>query len=321
MKVEEVKKLPPKERFFYWVKERYQIYLNRAKGLTKPWTDDKILQSYFFTTPYRELDKTTVWFRESVRDRLKNSIEVLLAVIIFRWFNYIPTGEILSRNYGDVSGSKEEPVDCLKYSLLVNWRPEVVLRRLGKIREEGEKIFTGAYMITVNGKEKKLEGIVRRITNVWEDRKNLIDSFLNPKKRRGEYLSLEEAHKALLKYDGLGGFMAYEIVCDLRYTYLLDNARDKMTWCNPGPGCVRGLCRVLGIDFEKGRNGGAPPLPKNWLGEMRKLLDEANTRKDLLHMPRFELREIEHTCCECDKFERLLWNDGRAKRRYNGRTE
>jgi hypothetical protein len=78
MKIEEVKKLHPRERFFYWVKERFLIYEKRNRGEKKPWTNDTVLQNYFFTMPYRELDKTTIWFRNNVRDRLRNSIEVLL---------------------------------------------------------------------------------------------------------------------------------------------------------------------------------------------------------------------------------------------------
>jgi hypothetical protein len=33
---------------------------------------------------------------------------------------------------------------------------------------------------------------------------------------------------------------------------------------------------------------------------------------------KFEMREVEHNLCEWDKAERLLWGDGRSKRRYNG---
>ena len=42
-----------------------------------------------------------------------------------------------------------------------------------------------------------------------------------------------------------GGFHSYEIVTDLRHTYLLENASDINLWANIGPGCRRGLARII----------------------------------------------------------------------------
>jgi hypothetical protein len=51
MKIERVAKLSPESRFLYWIKERHAIYLRREAGEEKPWTDDEMLQRYFFTNP------------------------------------------------------------------------------------------------------------------------------------------------------------------------------------------------------------------------------------------------------------------------------
>lgn len=303
MKIEQVKKLTtPLDRFMYWIYERHQVYLRRKVGKTAPWTDDEILQRCFFTNPYRENDKTTVWFRENIREPLRNDPRVLIATVIFRWFNYIPTGELLW-NYGrDVDG-------CM--DLLTGWNPKLVLEELGRVRERGEQVFTGAYMINSPGGEPKLEAIVRRINNVWEDRHALVRGLCS------EQLTLEQAHNCLTQYDGMGGFMAYEVVTDLRHTYLLENAPDIMTWCNPGPGCIRGLYRLSGEEWKsKGNNSTSPPRPKDWLDRMKNLLEICNRR--VVRMPKFEMREVEHSLCEWDKYERLLWADGRSKRMFRG---
>ncbi len=298
MKTADVKKLPPLERFLYWVRERHQIYLRRRAGKPKPWTDDEVLQSYFFTNPYRENDKVTQVFRKTVRDPLRNDPRVLFATVAWRWFNYPPTGDLLHRS-----------------GLLTEWDPDRCLAVLRPVRDGSGQLFTGAFMINSPGGEPKLEAIVRRITNVWDANDALTDDF-----RRGAYegkLTMEAAHDALTEFDGLGGFMAYEIVCDLRHTAYLEAAPDKLTWCNPGPGCSRGLNRILGIDFPKGNNASSPPLPSDWLNEVRGLL--GTMQKRLQKMPLFELREVEHSLCEWDKYERMLWGDGRAKRTYPGR--
>ena len=105
------------------------------------------------------------------------------------------------------------------------------------------RVFPLPELINSPGGEPKLEAICRRISNVRNRRDALV-------RRARDWVRLAEAHSDLLRSDGLGGFMAYEIACDLRYTKMLEYASDKMVWSNPGPGAVRGLYRVLGDSVE-----------------------------------------------------------------------
>lgn len=295
MRIERVKNLSPLNRFLYWIKERHDIYLRRLEGRPKPWTDDEILQRFFFTNPYRENDKVTAWFRETIREPLRDRPSVLFATVAFRWFNLPETGKIL-----------------WDLGLLTEWDTKRVLDVLRPIRDRGGKIFTGAFMINSPGGEPKLEAICRRIENVYKEEAELIRIF----NEHEPSPTMEEAHKVLTQFDGLGGFMAYEIVCDLRYTYLLENAPDKMTWCNPGPGAIRGLYRIAGEEIKNKSNSTSPPLPKDWNERMARLLEV--TQRRLSDMHPFEMREIEHSLCEYDKYSRALSGDGRMKRTYRG---
>lgn len=281
MIVNQVSNLSPLDRFLYWIKERHNIYLRRKAGKPKPWTDDEVLQSYFFTNPYREHDKTTVWFRENIRDPLRDKPEVLMASIIFRWFNFIPTGELLYSK-----------------GLLTKWRCEIAK---GLLRNRG-KIFTGAYVIQ-SSRGRKSDVVCDRISAVWNDLKNLTSDIQ-------DCHTMQSAHQRFLRYTGLGGtgFMAYEIVCDLRHTYLLEDARDRLMWSNPGPGAKRGLNRLL-------LRGLSEPV-EDYPEQSQRLL--RITQKKLAKMPEFEMREIEHSLCEYDKYERALTNQGRLKRKYEG---
>lgn len=306
MRTAEVKKLSTIDRFLYWIEERHSIHLRRQAGKSKPWTDDEILQNYFFTNPYRENDKVTRWFKEIVRDPLRDRVEVVMATIIFRWFNYIPTGELLW-HYGD---GREGVGD-----LLTNWNKKIALKILGDVRAKGGQVFTGAYIINSPAGVPKLEATCDRIDVVWNDREQLYAFFEDDRNWRGGR-TLAKAHKALLRYPGMGGFMCYEVVCDLRYTAFLENAVDKLTWCNPGPGAIRGICRVYDIPFTKGKNNASPPKIEGWNEKTQELLTLVS--ETLTGMPSFEMREIEHSLCEFDKYERLLWQDGRPKRKYNG---
>lgn len=290
MKIVKVKKLKPLERFLYWIQERHKIYERREAGEKKPWTDDEVLQSYFFTNPYRENDKVTKWFRKNVREPLKNKDEVLFATVAFRWFNYIPTGEILLEN-----------------DYLLDWDEKLVRKAL-KQANKNEPVFTGAFMIPAVPGSNKIEHVCKCLRPVWKDRKDLALEIRKSK-------SLQDSHKLLCQYPYLGKFMSYEVVTDLRHTRLLNKAVDIMTWANPGPGCARGLARLVG-EMPVGKNSAMMKLPKDWLHTMQSLLEVTNMR--LNHMPIFEMREIEHSLCEWDKYERALWQDGRMKRTYQG---
>ena len=292
MKIADVKKLSPMERMLYWIQERHQIHLRRQSGQSKPWTDDEVMQSYFFTNPYRENDKTTVWFREQVREPLRNKLSVLMATIIFRWFNYIPTGELLLEN-----------------NLLEQWDSKSATNILQAFAHRHGKVFTGAYVVNAkHGKRDtphrtKIDVVCERIDAVWADRKTL----LRDAKQWG---TLEQAQRRLRVYSGLdgGGFAAYEIVSDLRHTALLEHASDINTWSNPGAGAVRGINRLL----QRPQN----PRVTDWDVQSQRILKYM--QQYLHNMPKFEMREVEHSLCEFFKYEKALFGLGRLKRRYKG---
>ena len=293
MLTKNVKNLDPISRFRYWIIERHKIYLKKEAGEKKPWTDDTILQNYRFTNPYRENDKTTVWFRDNIRGPMKDDVKVVFATICFRWFNLIRTGEVLKDT-----------------GLLEDWDTLHARTILKKLNGSGP-IFTGAYMIQSPGGKTKLESITYRIGKVWEDRHRLT-------RAARQWKTLQQAHIDLLGYDGLGGFMAYEIVTDLRHTIALRAATDKMDWSNPGPGCIRGLYWMEGAPPPGKNNSSSPPRPKNWHSNMKDLLEISNDFLLEENMPQFEMHEVEMVLCEFDKYNRLLFETGRSKRLYQG---
>lgn len=313
MLLSEVAKLEPLGRFLYWIKERHRIYGCRLAGRPKPWTDDEVLQRYFFTNPYRENDKTTEWFRKNVRDPLRDDPAVLFATVCFRWFNWIPTGKLLM----SVKDAKESwifPGTARGgFGLLTDWDLEAAVEHLTAYRDSGNQVFTGAFNISNSGSTKP------KINRVCEDYVGPAwqacgpGGWIREELLRGAYeckSGMQSAHELLRTLPGLGGsgFMAYEVVCDLRYTMYLDHAADKETWSNPGPGARRGLNRLLGRELS------APC--KDYPLESGKLLAVAKT--ELADLPLLEMREIEHSLCEWDKYERARLRDGHMKRRYVG---
>jgi len=290
--------------FFAFARERHNIYLKRVTGAPPPWTDDPILRRYKFTNVFREVDRTTVWFREHIREPLWNDPRVLFATVAFRWFNKIEVGEVLHNHF-----------------LFLNWSAEVAENRLREAFPKGPYV-NGAYIIKTPDGMDKLKGVlwcIEKFRTVQDPlrkgrtvRETLVEHFPN--------WSLQRAWEHLREFPYLGDFMAYEVVTDLRHTYLLENAPDIMTWANPGPGACRGYGRVTGegVDrYDRGKERDRQIV----IGGMQSLLLAGGNDIYWPHAwPRWEMREVEHTLCEFDKYERARLGEGKPKQLFRGGT-
>lgn len=273
------------DQFFEFARERYDIHLLKLAGKPKPWTKDPVLQSWFFCNIFREDDKTTQWFRQHVRDPLKHDRDVLLATIAFRWFNRIETCEKI--------------LDLFFY-----WDSASASRVLKGVKP----LVTGAYIIKTPDGMNKLDGVLMCINNVV----NRLDHTVAAIEARD---TLQEAHEFFLSFPFLGNFMAYEIVTDLRHTYLLENATDIMEWACPGPGCARGLGWVVADDPDLLSYSSKKDAPR-MLDLMRELLLCSTFDFNWpTTWPKWEMREVEHTLCEYDKWRRGSAGQ-RLKRKY-----
>jgi hypothetical protein len=266
------------EEFFRDARERQAIYLRRRAGKPAPWTDDAVMQRYRITNVYREQDKTTKWFRENVRDKFDGTPEVLLATVVFRWFNTIRTGETL----------------FMQPSLLSNRTPFEEYLDTGDIDrlrapliKQGPPWVTGAYMIRSPTGMDKLNGILKCIDDYHKARRTdhgftgkhtALEVAQHLAENRGT-VTLKQTWEWLQDFYGQGKFLSYEVVEDLSHTYLLNKAPDIMTWMNPGPGALRGAALLLGrIERDaKGR------LEKSTYAEahdvMAQLLDRSMNNK------------------------------------------
>ena len=293
--------------FFKFARDRHRIYLKRKDGVPRPWTTDPILNGYKFTNVYRELDKTTQWFKFNVRDPLWGSPEVFLATVLFRWFNRIPSGEAMFRQLSTNS--------CTAFENFERTGETGYLRTALRSYCGDGPYFTGAYMIRSPTGINKLDGMLSMVRKFWEsDWKTKAESLLACD---GQF-PLEELWKWLKEFECQGPFHAYEVITDLRHTKLLYRAPDIMTWANPGPGARRGVGRFNGLGRYEAKSGRMKQLGcdrQECLDVMRHLLKESQGRWPK-EWPAWEMREVEHTLCEWDKYERMKNGQGKMKGRY-----
>jgi hypothetical protein len=249
------------DEFVYWIGERRSIYAKKQEGKPWPWTEDTILQTYKFTNVFRELDTTTVWMRENLTNPNLNEPhdKMIYNCALFRMFGTMEMCEAIG-GWQQVHNPGH-------------------LKNIARSRlDNKERVFTGAYIITNQGRKDPKENIVvdEFVAGIWNNRDEL-------------------------------SFMAYELVSDLRHTNVLNEAEDILTWANAGPGAKRGLNRIFGrpLKFAKNRHG--------WNGEMKLLLSKVT---EYFADSSFEMREIEHSLCEFDKYQRVKNKEGKPRSLY-----
>ena len=272
--------------FFHFMQERQQIYLNRQAGKPRPWTKDKILQQYKFTNVFREQDFVTIWIRENWRDPFHDHPHLWFAMCIARQINWPETLEEI--------GFPKDGYDAQRLEKILTSR-----------MDRGEKAYTGAYIVPAPQKGGAKPPFTANVVlgYVWAARK-----WIEPKLHN----TLAEAHFTLTRFPRwTQGFIAYEVVTDLRHTRYLRNAPDKFTWAHAGKGAVRGLNRIFGRPVTA--------LIKQCMArqEMLTLLEMAPQFLPEW-FPELEMRDIEHSLCEFDKYERARLGQGKPRSRYQG---
>lgn len=266
-----------------FAKERHNIWLARDAGKPKPWTKDDILRKYRFCNVYRELDTVTIWIRENWRDPNTRDPNLFFNMTIARLINWPDT-------LAELGYTKQ--FDSKRFAAIVNGR-------------EG-KAYSGAYIVSTNGNRmNKAEYLAMRVlAPLWLNRGEMAPM-------KGE--TLQSYHKRLMKYDGLGSFIAAQVVCDVKYATgsPLYKALDWHTWAASGPGSRRGLNRVAGRPVD------APwPEPVWWaqLGELQKAVAKLWPSKwEPLHA-----QDLQNCLCEFDKYERTRLGEGRPRSTYPG---
>jgi hypothetical protein len=293
------------EPFWYWINERHSIYLKRQAGDAWPWTEDKILQEYSFCNVFRELDTVTEWIRVNWREPYADHPNLWFAMCVARQINWPPSLEEIGfpgTYKSSYSVAKPYPHD---EDLAINMWKECAIANLEERKGRGEKVYTGAYMIRAEQwrpEQSKIRYTFDKVLMPVWDPDSIAGTF--------PFGSIQETTEWLESFYGWGGFMAYEVATDLRHTRYLNSAPDIMTWAQPGPGARRGLNRLFGRPLTQSIKR------QQCIDEMRMLLD-MSPKWIGTHVPDLEMRDVEHSLCECDKYLRVKNGEGRPRAKYH----
>jgi hypothetical protein len=280
--------------------KRESIRRRREVGKPGPWTDDPILSKYRFCNVFREHDRVSQWIHRNVTLPFSTVPHLWIHLALARQVNWPPTLGFLLREGA--------------------WRPVLTKARLQMMattadrwQDAGNKVYTGAYMIHADSNPATRD--------LWKNKNDYIFNRVVGQllAAKPDLSGMQAFVHGILPYESWGGFMAYEVACDLRWApgpHGLSRAPDIGLWANPGPGAVRGLNRLAGRDLK------APLRVPAAVAEMQLLLSLLQAKKDWpvvlgkrifpAHRP-FEMRDVEHTLCEFDKYERVRLGEGRPR--------
>lgn len=268
------------DRLLYFVRERESVRLRKQAGQPKPWTDDNILQRYRFCNICRMDDKVSRWLMNNwyYRDH-KN---MLPAVALARFIN-LPSS--LEKIFNDVFDTRGPNWEAIKLTLQALPKP----------------VFNSAYVVR-GGKAggNKINEVVDDYVKPLHDDPPAIDTG-----------SMEKTWEAVYARYGFGSFMAGQVVADLRWAMVGEWA-DRMTWAPLGPGSKRGMNRLHDSDI------GEAMTQLQFEEELADMMEVCRRNLAPYITDRLEAMDYQNILCEYDKYNRVLFGEGRPKSKYPG---
>lgn len=279
---------PDYSTLFYWVRERERIRAAKDGGQSHPWTDDAILTTYRFCNVRREDDRGTVWIRKHIRERFAGHEHLWFMLCIARQINWPETLDAL--------------IGFGAWPSQVNFQPGEITQVLNARKLAGEKIYTGAYMISApstKGADKQSFIAETVCGALWSRRDIFAKHFAGTP-------TLQRTHELITRSNGWGQFMAYQAVVDMRFTSLLSGAEDLATWAAAGPGTLRGLNRLHGRAID------ATIDQHRALKEMRAIYNVVQQETGVA----MDFSDVPNILCETDKYLRVKNGEGKPRALY-----
>ena len=218
-----VKVTPVFDSYWRFAVERQNVFCQRLKGKSAPWTTDTVISVHKFTNAYRASDRVSQYLIRHViyRDDLpKSPSEVLFRTLLFKLFNKIETWKLLEHTFGEVT--------------FKNYKFEHYDKVLSQAMRAGGRIYSAAYIMPPGGSAfghtAKHQNHLRLLERMMAD--DLAGQM-------GQLKKMQTAFELLRSYPTIGDFLAYQFVTDINYSEVTDFS--EMDFVIPGPGARDGL--------------------------------------------------------------------------------
>lgn len=211
-------------QFIAFILAREKMRLNRNLLKRGPFSKDPILAAHHFCNVNREHDAVTKWVHNNVRVPLARAGR-----------NVLVKNLLVARIFND-----PEPLAELIPVTDYNMAKAIMRQR----RELGQRVMRGAYMMPSKGKIS----LGKPAGDYWLDvvKDAMVHDFTTDTR-------LEAIAAKLITVDGIGDFLANQVVTDLRYVPGDNNYDDWGFFVLAGPGTRRGLNRYFERKLDTGK--------------------------------------------------------------------
>ncbi|KAF5345805.1 hypothetical protein D9756_010887 [Leucocoprinus leucothites] len=287
------------DTFWKFAAERKALDDRRRAGGPWPWTEDPILQSYFFCNTFRVLDKQSQYIiREVIEKGSQKPEEVAFRVILYNLFTRIETWELLRDEVG--------PLEWAKY----NRNKYVAVLREAK--DAGKPLYTGAFQKPAP-KFEHSAGYVNHLI--------LLEVFMDNElhKKCISAWNMADVYEWLVSFPSMGEFSTYQLMLNLSYSKVLNFHRNDFVV--PGPGASSGLTKMFGKSAMAAAISANPDFEVEairWLTDNQKYHFERLGLEPPVLGPQklpMDVADIEHTLCEVDKYSREAHPSFKGKRK------
>lgn len=242
---------------------------------------DPIIRHFRFCNVRRNDDRVTKYVLEKYLPKFNDTLSWFAATVA-RLFN------------------NEEVLEEIK-DAVVPFQPKLMKDLLHLRKVGGKKNFNPAYIVSTNGRAMdKVDYVVAEILEPLWRKRAAISAALRD-------CTLAQAHDLLTRQNGLGSFMAAQILADIKYIHPSEWV-DFHTFAASGPGSKRGMNRLLNLDI------GTPCTEGRFRERIAALREDVNKR--LSWDPPLTAQDLQNCLCEFDKYERARLGEGTPKQIY-----
>lgn len=280
---------------FIKARENHKLFKEGSIGKAQ-FKNDPIIAKYRFCNVHREDDRVSKYVRQWSQKWAGNP-DQWFAFVVARLFNLPASLAFISKT-------------------VVPFKPDEMRRKLVLMRKT-MNIFNAAYIVSTNGRAMdKVDYVIDIVLKpLWEDRK-----MYRPKRDVAHIpFQFNMYHTRLMRAQGLGSFMAAQIIADLKYELpfyekelLLPTsyADDWYDFAASGPGSRRGLNWVCGRAFD------AAWREDDWRLKIAELHRELLPLLPSAIGAKLHMQDLQNCLCELFKYVRAKETGQMPKQRY-----
>ncbi|MER9176582.1 putative DNA base hypermodification protein [Mesorhizobium sp. M0955] len=282
---EHMEPTPVFDSYWRFAAERQAMFFRRIADPIGPWTTDPILGAFRFTNAYRASDRVSQYLIRQIQyhpDRPSTPTELFFRTMLFKFFNRIETWEALERKLGPLTW-KGTDLDAVSH---------VLDQMMGR----GQRIYSAAYIMPAPalGKARKHANHLALLVQMMSDK--LPD-------RLRQAATFRTVYEQLLRYPGIGPFLAFQYAIDLNYSMLLEHS--EADFVIAGPGARDGIAKCF--VHTEGRDAEAVI---HWVCDQQERAFEASEIGfQTLYGRRLQPIDCQNLFCEISKYARVAHPD------------